>query len=341
MNNTKLTKEEVISLLTSAHDLHEFEQCDAETLISYLQYGSELYAEGGEYNTSVSFLLNYDYLRQIAAAKILELPKAYLLMSRPSIPLQIDDFGVDGLVLATSKKTAETLIREQQKEGRNCFILEIKEKETSDLLGQYFFVYGFEHAIVWNSQLETSFLLRSDFFDDKEWEKYECFHPNNGLGSKIAVFHQALQNYVSSGSPDSDMMMIRDLEAFGGLMNAEMIVPVKKDKDVKTFTEIEQLLDHIPLVDSENNGAAVKVLPVFTNLCAMTFSMFTNDKYNYTLVAMDDLLDAAAAEYFVIDMDTIGLTIRKDVLADRFENIRSFVSEASAAGIIPEEVRNG
>ena len=334
MENKLLSKEYVVNKLVSAENIYEFADCSAEELITYLQYGCEHYALTDGYGVNETFHENFKDLRRITADKILKLDIVYVLLAQPLMPFCSEDTGEFGITIATSEKSVETIMNEQKEKGRRCYASELDD--VRNFLYKSFFIDGYDHVVLWNSDMKAAFLLEDDFFKEEEKEGFEKYCGNNGLASKIASYQQELYTALCGVSVDSEVFLRKEMRAFAALMDAELIVPQKKDGAERETTTEDEFVRLVPQIEFDNAKGGAKLIPVFTDLCAMMHSEFNFEKYSFVRIHLEDILELIPCDYISINPKEIGLIINKEVAEERVAAVKRFVSEFTEEKIIDQ-----
>ncbi len=323
----KLSKEYLIKTLNTANNVYEFVQYEFEDLIEYLQFGCEFFTQFDSLVVSDRFHKNFSDLRRIAAEKFLNLEKAYVLFTRPLMPLCSDEPGDFGIIAATTENTIKALVRKQRKSKRQCYAMEIDC--IKDFLLVSFFIDGYDHVVVRNGAMKAAFLLVDDFFEDTEKARFEHFVSNNGLAGKVVSYQQELAAAADSGELDEEKIFKKEVRAFAALMDADLIIPLPKNETSGGCISEEEFAKTVPTIDVEIDGEIQKVLPVYTDYGALMRSQYDAENYNSTFMDLESLLHILPCDYVMINPQTIGLTLSKKVIGEKIAEVKNLIGAFS------------
>lgn len=337
MDNKKLSKENILNKLNTADNVFDFVKYNLEYLVEYLQYACEYFTQNCGFGASEIFYENFRDLRRIAASKLLQQEHIYVMMAHPLMPLYTEETGEFGITFATTRKGAEILLEEQKKKGRRCFAAEINGKQNMrDYLRKSFFIDGYDHIVVWNSEMKTSFFLEDDLFKDNEKHRFKKYVSNNGLFSKVACYQQTISAVFEGVPIDKEVFFQNEIKSFAAIMDAELIVPVEKNGKEPEVISDENFVQRVPLKDFNRGDKEIKLFPVYTDLDTFLHSEYSLEDYSFYRVNIEDLLYLLPCEHIVINHSTIGLIIQKDIVLEKIAAVKKFVNDFSDEKILAQ-----
>lgn len=325
----KLSKEYLIKTLNTANNIYEFAQYEFENLIEYLQFACEFFTQFDSIAATDRFYKNFRDLRRIAAKKLLDFEKVYVLFAHPMMPFCSDDVGEFGLFAATTENTIKALVREQQKNKKQCYAMEIDC--IKDFLLASFFIDGYDHIVVWNGEMKAAFLLEDDFFEDRDKIRFECYAGNNGLACKVASYQQELTAAADSENFDEEKLFKKEVRAFAAMMDAELRIPLSKTDTTGKYISADEFAKNVPVIDTKINGETQKVLPVYTDFGALMRSQYDSENYNSASMDLESLLRMLPYDYIMSNPQTIGFALSKKVIEEKIDEVKNLISTFSVS----------
>lgn len=325
---TLLSDYELISLLSTKTDVSALEDTNLETLIRYMQNVYEYFAKNNITEQDKTISNNYVKLSQYTAKKLKEKNKGFVLFSKPLMPLITEESGDYGIVVTTTEETAKILIEEQKKLGKNCFYEEMDD--LNPFFEISFLVQGYKHILLWNSDFKGAFIEAELLVDESRNEYYQKYTPNEGLSSKLAAFSQFIVGNSKKETIDEIELFQREILTFSSLMDAELLVPIKKMHEPNRGISADEFENNVPQIKMVMPNKTFHAIPVFTDGASLMSSPFKSDKYDCVYVDIETLIDIVPCEYLDFNPREIDLILNKQIIADKIDQVKKFCERIRA-----------